>query len=63
VADVDYFMGYVDNMARQTPADLVRYARTYITGKPRVTGVLLSPQARRVAGITERDLLPAGRAQ
>ena len=63
VADVDYFMGYVDNMARQTPADLVRYARSYIIGKPRVTGVLLSPEARRVAGVTERDLLPVGRAQ
>ena len=63
VADVDYFMGYVDGMAKQTPADLVRYARTYIIGKPRVTGALLSPQARRVAGVTERDLLPVGRAQ
>jgi zinc protease len=63
VADVDYFMGYIDNMAKQTPADLVRYARGYIVGKPRVTGVLLSPQARVASGITEQDLLRSGRAQ
>jgi zinc protease len=63
VADVDYFMGYVDDMAKQTPADLVRYATTYILGKPRVTGVLLSPEARRRAGITEQELRRPGRIQ
>jgi zinc protease len=63
VADVDYFMGYVDDMAKQTPADLVRYATTYILGRPRVTGVLLSPEARRRAGITEQELRRPGRIQ
>lgn len=63
VADVDYFMGYVDNMAKQTPADLVRYARGYIIGKPRVTGLLLSPEARRQSGITAADLVRSGRIQ
>jgi zinc protease len=56
VKDLDYFLGYVDNMAQQTAADLAGYARTYITGKPRVVGVLLSPEARRAAGITETEL-------
>jgi len=63
VADVDYFMGYVDSMASQTAADLARYATTYIVGKPRVTGVLLSPDARRGSGITEAGLERAGRIQ
>lgn len=63
VADVEYFMGYVDNMARQTPADLVRYARGYIVGKPRVTGVLLSPQAKLRSGVTVDDLRRNGVAQ
>jgi zinc protease len=63
VADVDYFLGYVDNMAKRTPADLVRYAQTYILGKPRVTGVLLSPDALRQSGLTKADLLRPGRIQ
>jgi len=44
-------------MARQTPADLQRYAATYIIGKPHVTGVLLSTQARRQLGLTENMLI------
>lgn len=56
VADLDYFMGYVDNMARQRPADLRAYARAYIIGRPRVVGVMLSPEDRRALGLTEAQL-------
>jgi zinc protease len=56
VLDLDYFIGYVDNMAKQSPEDLRRYAARYIVGKPRVTGVLLSPQARRSLNLTEAEL-------
>ena len=56
VADLDYFMGYVDEMAKQTPADLQGYAKKYIVGKPRVTGVLISPESRRALGLTEKDV-------
>jgi zinc protease len=57
VASLEYYMGYVDNMASQTAADLKSYADRYIVGKPRVTGVLLSPQDRRTLGLTEAQLL------
>ncbi len=60
VADLEYFMGYVDNMAKQTPADLRRYAERYIVGRPRVSGVLISPADRQALKLTERDLLHAG---
>ena len=56
VADLDYFMGYVDEMAKQTPADLQKYASTYIVGKPRITGVLLSPQDRQALKLTDAEL-------
>jgi hypothetical protein len=56
VADLDYFMGYVDEMAKQTPADLQGYAKKYIVGKPRVTGVLISPESRRTLGLTEKEV-------
>lgn len=60
VADLEYYMGYVDNMARQSVNDLRAYARNYITGKPRVTGVLLHPDARKALGLTERELVGGG---
>lgn len=56
VTGLDYFLGYTDAMARQTPDDLRAYARTYIVGKPRVTGVLLSPESRRATGLTAAEL-------
>ena len=49
-------MGYVDEMAKQTPADLQAYARRYIVGRPRVTGVLISPESRRALGLTEKEV-------
>jgi zinc protease len=57
VADVDYFMGYVDNMAKMTPEDLRRYAARYIVGKPHIAGSLLSPQDRAALKLTEADLI------
>ena len=57
VTGLDYFFGYVDTMAKQTPQDLQRYATRYIVGKPRVTGVLLSPETRRAIKLTDADLL------
>lgn len=60
VLDLDYFLGYVDDMAKQTPEDLRRYAAKYIVGKPRVTGTLLSPTARRSLNLTEAELTRAG---
>jgi zinc protease len=56
VTGLDYFYGYTDMMAKQTPEDLRRYARTYIIGKPHVIGVLLSPQMRQKIGLTETEL-------
>jgi zinc protease len=57
VADLDYFLGYVDNMARQTPADLQRYAGRFIVGKPSVTGVLISATDRQRLRLTDADLV------
>ena len=56
VTGLDYFFGYVDTMADQTPDDLRRYATKYIVGHPRVTGVLLAPETRRALQLTNADL-------
>jgi zinc protease len=60
VASLEYYMGYVDNMARQTAPDLRAYARRYIIGKPNVTGVLLSPEAQGSLKLTEKELATGG---
>src|SRR5258705_6782133 len=60
VTGLDYFFGYVDTMANQTPEDLRRYASRYILGKSRVTGVLLSPETRRALKLTESELTAGG---
>jgi zinc protease len=60
VTGMEYFYGYNDAMAKQTPDDLRRYAARYILGKPRVTGVLLSPETRRELKLTEAELTSGG---
>lgn len=56
VASLEYYMGYVDNMARQTTADLRAYADKYIVGRPRITGVLISPEGRQQIHLTVDEL-------
>ena len=57
VTGLEYFYGYTDMMAKQTPEDLRRYARTYIIGKPRIAGVLLSPEMRQRLSLTTSELV------
>jgi zinc protease len=60
VTGLDYFFGYVDTMARQTPADLTNYASKYIVGHPHVIGVLLSSEARSALKLTPASLRELG---
>jgi predicted Zn-dependent peptidase len=57
---LDYFFGYVDTMARQTPQDLTAYASKYIVGHPHVIGVLLSSEARAALNLTPSSLRELG---
>jgi zinc protease len=59
VANLEYFMGYNDTMATQTPADLQRYAARYIVGKPRITGVLISAEAQEALKLTPAEFARA----
>jgi zinc protease len=63
VAGLDYYRTYVPNMQRITRSDIARYARTYIIGKPFVTGVLVSPDVRARLNLTPASILAAGGAQ
>ena len=58
VSGLEYYMGYVDNMAAQTLDDVRAYARKYIVGRPMIVGILLPPGVRASLGITDSDVLP-----
>ncbi len=57
VKDVDYYRHYVDGMQAVEPDDIARFAKTYMAGKPNVTGVLISPEAARAAQLTADEFL------
>jgi zinc protease len=56
VASLEYYMGYVDNMAQQKTTDLRAYASKYIVAKPHITGVLLSPVDRAALKLSSDEL-------
>jgi zinc protease len=60
VADLEYYMGYVDNMAAQGISDLRAYAARYIVGRPRITGVLIDPASRQQLSLTTAELAKRG---
>lgn len=60
VVGLEYHLRYVDEMARQTPADLQQYARSFIIGKPHITGVMLPRGATRAINLTEAELASIG---
>jgi zinc protease len=63
VTGLDYYRDYVSKMQKVTPADLAAYARKYIIGKPHVTALLVSPQAREQMKFTADQLMQNGGAQ
>src|SRR5688572_17615142 len=62
VASLEYYMGYVDNMAQQKTSDLRAYARKYIVAKPHITGVLISPSDRAALNLTAEELARGGQS-
>jgi len=60
VASLEYYMGYVDNMAQQTTADLRAYATKYIVARPHITGVLIDPASRQQLSLTTQELSRGG---
>lgn len=46
-ATIDYYTTYVDNLKKVTRQDIQNYVRTYIKGKPKVAGILMSTQMQK----------------
>lgn len=56
VTGLEYYLGYVDAMAKETVPGVQRYARTYIVGKLRVRGVLISHTENAKVHLTAAEL-------
>ncbi|MGI8642225.1 MAG: M16 family metallopeptidase [Pyrinomonadaceae bacterium] len=54
---IDYFRGYPKNLRATSRADINRYVKTYIQGKPHVGVALISANAQSQANITPEDLI------
>lgn len=54
---IEYFRGYHKNLDAVTRADINRYVKNYITGKPHVGVALVAPEAKKIANLTEADLI------
>jgi zinc protease len=57
VTGLEYYLGYVDGMQAVTQDDIAAFARTYVLGKPHVSGVLIDPESRATIELTANDLL------
>jgi len=63
VTGLDYYKTYVPEMQKVTRADLAGFARKYMIGKPRVTGLLVSPADRAKLDVTTAQLMQNGGAE
>lgn len=45
-ASIDYYTSYIENLDKVTREDIKKYVQKYIKGKPRITGILLSPEMK-----------------
>ena len=43
-ATINYYTSYVENLKKETRADIKRYIQTYVKGKPKAIGVLSTPE-------------------
>lgn len=54
---IDYFRGYHKNLRATSRADIIKYVKTYIQNKPRVSVALISTDQQAIAKLTTEDLI------
>ncbi len=54
---IDYFRGYHKNLRATSRAEITRYVKTYMQGKPHVGVALISTESQAQAKITAADLI------
>jgi zinc protease len=54
---IEYFRGYHSKLRAVSRADINRYIKTYVQGKNHVTVVLVSPEGKKEAALTDADMI------
>jgi zinc protease len=54
---IDYFRGYHKSLRATSRADINRYVKNYIQGKPHIGVALISANAQAQAKLTQEDLI------
>lgn len=54
---LDYYMGYIDNLAKVTRADIQNFVRKYIKGKNYVLGIASNPQTLQQLNLKPSEVL------
>lgn len=54
---IEYFRGYLKNLRAVSRADINKYIKTYVQGKPHIGIALIAPGAKQAANLTEQDLI------
>ncbi|MBS1913107.1 MAG: insulinase family protein [Bacteroidetes bacterium] len=54
---LDYYIGYIDNLAKVTRADVQNYVRKYIKGKNYVLGIASNPQTMAKLNVKPSEVL------
>ena len=54
---LEYFRGYLKRLRATSRADISRYIKTYVQGKPHVGLAMLSEESLKASGLTEADLI------
>ncbi|HEX5002964.1 MAG TPA: pitrilysin family protein [Bacteroidia bacterium] len=52
-ASIDYYTNYIENLKKVTRDDIKKYVNNYIIGKPMASGLLLSPEMKKMFGIED----------
>ena len=60
---LEYFRGYLKRLRASSRADVSRYITNYVQNKPHIGLALISPDALKISGLTEADLIGAPQAQ
>jgi zinc protease len=56
-ASLDYYLNYIENLKKVTREDIKQYVNKYIAGKPKVTGILISPAMKASLGLNDYETI------
>ncbi len=54
-ANIDYYTTYVNQLKKVSKSDILEYVKKYVINKPKITGLLVSPEMKKSMSITDAE--------